>query len=197
MRDAVATGVPPLQFCSPGVEAILQMDVEYPLQDHKAAKGAMSFRDECFFPQMSILEEIHREAPQATFILNFRPIEDWINSISNWKHNLMSRLQMCNLPNLPRGMPQNLTDTVQLRESMMEFWCSHVTHVRNFVKDHPSHTLIELDLYDTENSAYIMSELFPKRPNAPPPKSGQGEDHSARSCWGQSNANPKIGDNNQ
>jgi hypothetical protein len=188
MRDAVAVGEPPLHFCSRGNEAILQMDVEFPLQDHKVSKVAQSFRDECYFPQMSILEEIHKEVPHATFILNFRPIEDWIKSIFNWKLDMMDRFQKCNLPNLPRGIPRNLTDKVQLRTTMLEFWCSHITHVRNFVKDHPSHALIELDLYDSNTSSYIMSELFPKRPSAP-----GGQHGSARSCWGQSNANPKIG----
>ena len=57
------------------------------------------------------------------------------------------------------------------------FRCSHVLHLRNFVKTHPTHTLIELNLYDTNQSAEIMSSIF----------KGISPGLNTKQCWGHSN----------
>ena len=60
----------------------------------------------------------------------------------------------------------------------MALWhCGHVTHIRKFVAAHPTHSLIELDLYDTNQNAKIMSTLF----------------NTKKSCWGHSNEHKKYG----
>jgi len=185
MRDAVRIGLPPLATCSSGKQAIMQMDYDFPIgftgRSPQLNYKSPKFRDDCFFPQLSLLEELHDESPHATFVLNFRPIHDWIKSVKRQK--LMDRFQACHLPNLPFGVP-NMTGGKRgkaLEATISQFFCSHVLHVRNFVKAHPSHKLIELDLYNTTQTVNLLDQLFPSLPNAnanaAPPKS----------CWEQSN----------
>jgi hypothetical protein len=58
MKLAVQNGTLPLQSCG-NFQAFMQMD-----------------RD-TFFPQVELLDEIHEENPNATFILMFRNMSDW------------------------------------------------------------------------------------------------------------------------
>ena len=171
MRDAAEANLPPLETCVPDVEAVLQMDAQYPFgyeyANHNHRLFAYQHRDECYFPQLSLLEQIHEENPNATFIMNFRPIQDWVTSMLKW-YGMMERIQSCHLPNLPYGQPRGynfsslkLSDASDLlRYDVKRFFCSHVIHVRNFVERFPSHTLIELDLYDTNATSRIMNLFF-------------------------------------
>ena len=141
MRKAIESGKPPIQSCDSwyrpmkghckpnasddtGVEALLQIDEEInPLQ--------------CVFPQISYLEEIHKEAPNATFILNSRPVLDWASSAIRWRGlqnapSLNNRLSSCHL----LGLNGNTTD------DLSTWLCGHVQHIHKFVADHPSHALI-------------------------------------------------------
>jgi hypothetical protein len=142
-------------MCNHGFDAYLQMDLNYP---------------PCYFPQISLLDELHEEYPNATFILNFRPVDDWIDSARRWNGNIVVRWSNCTIPGLIHKKGE--VSTQQLRN----WWCGHVKHVREFVRQYPSHKLIELDLYDTQGSSNLMSKLFGV--NA--------------SCWGKSNVNLKY-----
>jgi hypothetical protein len=172
IRDAAIAGLPPLATCAKTKDALIQRNL-----------------DECFFPQLSLLEEIHEENSDATFVINFRPIRDWVTSVLGWK-DMMDRFRDCDLPNLPKGQPapsnstnnsnnnnNNIEDEKDTRDTMMRFFCSHVLHLRNFVESHPSHALIELDLYDTEGSKDIMGALFPSAPGKQP----------SSQCWKHEN----------
>ena len=128
----------------------------------------------CAYPQIQFLDEIHQEFPNATFILNFRPVLDWISSSRQW-YRLAQRWGQCRIPGLhctgpPRAIDNNLTCQ---DDDLVLWWCSHVHHIRHFVKEYPSHALIELDLYDNEEASDLMAQLF------------QGN----ASCWGHANAN--------
>ena len=72
----------------------------------------------CHYPQMSELEQIHDDAPNATFVLNFRPMKDWYKSVQHWG-TLKRRLQQCDLPNFPTGKGKNVTE-------FSEWFCGHV-----------------------------------------------------------------------
>jgi hypothetical protein len=48
----------------------------------------------------------------------------------------------------------------QFHMDLQRWWCSHIQHVSAFVKQHPSHKLIELDLYDKTGLAATMVSLF-------------------------------------
>lgn len=144
-----------------GAEAYLQMDF--------SLNGGR-----CRYPQIQDLDKLHQEAPNATFVLLFRPIQDWYRSMANWPSSnstatLLERLQQCDLPGLPQGRGGSLPE-------LEVFWCRHVRRVRDFVERHPSHRLVELDLYNAEQSARVMAKLF----------------HSQSDCWGHANANSRL-----
>jgi hypothetical protein len=153
MRSAASLGIGPVGsgcYGNHGGDAMLQMDKVSPPNN-------------CFFPQIQLLDEIHQEHPNATFILNFRPVDDWIESVTNW-NGLAARLTRCDLPGLPKGVGRKKKD-------LRNWYCGHVRHIREFVALYPSHALIELDLYDTERSARVMAKLFQVN----------------ETCWGHAN----------
>jgi hypothetical protein len=175
LRDAARLGLPPLQHCAKNEEFLMQMDADYPFGIGRETGYSTKWRDECFFPQLELLEVFHEEVPDATFVMNFRPIGDWIKSMKNW-NILPLRFSKCHFPNMPRGIPKNAR---RPEHDMALFWCSHVLHVRRFVQEFPSHILIELDLYDSNTSAAVLSSLFPNRN-----KNAIAEEQS---CWGHAN----------
>lgn len=69
---------------------------------------------------------------------------------------------------LPRGKGTNVQD-------FSSFFCNHIKRVRNFVRDHPSHGLIEVDIEDDASGSY-MESVF-------------GIDQT---CWRHSNINVKL-----
>ena len=65
------------------------------------------------------------------------------------------------------------TDDVTMSDADLEdFFCDQVNTVRHFVEEHPSHTLIEVQLEDEETPS-IMADYFGIR----------------ASCWGHENVN--------
>jgi hypothetical protein len=137
--------------------------------------GRADFADEllCFGGERCIrkADEIHQEYPSTTFILNFCPINDWIASVKAWSDlSVRWRKPGCfdRIPGLI--ISEGGTDD-QFHMDLPRWWCSHIKHVRAFVKQHPSHKLIELDLYDETRSAATMASLFNRK----------------RSCWGHKN----------
>ena len=160
MRDAASVGLPQITTCALHTKAFMQVDVELLMGFTVGSFGEKS-REECFFPQLSLLEELHKENQNLTFVKNFWPINDWVKSIQSWI-NLMGQFQACHLPNLPRGYPKDLDNKTDVFiNTMAQFFCSHVQHIRNFVEGHPSHALIELDLYDNNHSRETLRALFP------------------------------------
>lgn len=155
MRDAAARGLPVVETCAHGATIQTQLDVNFP-------------PNSCFFPQISLLDEIHAEHPDAVFVLIFRPLESWILSARHF-FALAGRWIRCDLPGLPRGVGGDADD-------LRRWFCGHVLHVRQFVDMHPSHDLVELDLYNQSETSRVMARLF----NASP------------SCWGHENKNPRL-----
>jgi hypothetical protein len=161
--------------------------------------------DVCVYPQISFLDEFHREEPTATFVLIFRPVQDWIRSANEWlgfksrvapmreRWNKKCRPQQ--LPGLMRNRRPSQSQHSQDHDhdhdhdhdditndndnanddltdlDLKLWWCRHVMHVREFVRQYPTHDLIELDLYDDETSGEILTALF----------------GGNASCWGRSN----------
>jgi len=152
--NAIERGDPPLASCG-DYDAFMQID------------------DGSNLPQISHLKEIHEEKPNATFVLTFRPIEDWYRSLSNWPPkkiyaSMRDRMQKANIPGFPSGRGKNT-------DEFAEWFCGHVDNVRNFVAQNPSHTLVEVDITDPTVGDY-MAEAFGIK----------------SSCWGHANANPVL-----
>ena len=215
MRNAAHQLSSPLETCAPKIDALMQMDIASPLGTAfiKSPIPTYKEKDECFFPQLSLLNEIHNEKPSSTFIINFRPINDWIKSVSGWG-DMLYRFSQCNLPNLPYNVPSHIlvnqmTNTttnnndnnnntaataaaakVIVNQIMIQFFCSHVIHLRNFVNQYPSHTLIELDLYDTDQTSYVLNTLFPQQQQQQ--QRQQQTKRKRKVCWEQANKSSEV-----
>jgi Sulfotransferase domain len=137
------------------------------------------------YPQIQLLDELHQDYPNATFIMAFRPIDEWIRSVTS--HQAMNkRWGLFEMPGLVLTDDQlalrNRTD-LPLRErrptltdqQLRRWWCGHVQHIREYVQEYPSHRLIELDLYNEETSS-ILADIF----------------QSKTSCWGHKNKNEEL-----
>ena len=170
-------GLPnPISGCqtSNGMEALMQLDIQKPPLG------------QCWYPQISFLDEFHAEVPNATLIIAFRPIKDWIASAIRWT-NMNHRWNACrhNIPGLIRheninfdegtiwteeDVSSNATNTTNTTKKKTKhhldfydiehYFCNHVKHIREFVKQYPSHNLIELDLYNSEETSDILTKLF-------------------------------------
>ena len=154
MKDAIANALPPLKTCG-NYDVFAQM-----------GSGV-------FYPQIELLDEIHTESPNATFILSFRNTTDWYRSLSNWymggaKQNLNQVIERTNITGLPPGKGKNETE-------FTEWFGSHVRNIRNFVAKYPSHSLVEFNMADP-NAGKQLGSIF-----------GVPE-----SCWGHANKNPKL-----
>lgn len=136
IKAAVHQGKPPLKTCG-DYEVWAQMDVEN--------------LGQCHFPQIHNLEILHEEAPNATFVLSHRNMTRWFRSVKHWAGNMRSmaaRLQKC------EGGPKT-----KQAEDLIQWHLEHIQRIRDFVKSHPSHKLIEINIEDP-NAGEIMSAHF-------------------------------------
>ena len=156
MHHAVAMGRPPLESCG-------SFDFY----------GELNYVTEppCHWPQIDSLDEIHAEAPNATFILPFRDIKSWTRSIRRWKE--------VNVPFLIDAL-RDYCNVGSTDAELEQFFCDQVNRVRTFVQVHPSHKLVEVQLEDTENTSNILFRQFGIK----------------RECWGHRNNNNKNNKNN-
>jgi hypothetical protein len=118
-----------------------------------------------FLPQRFQLDHLHEYAPNSTFILNLRPSADWVRSVSNW-FGLGGRF-------LTRFHIDH--NKVERRLQVLEdIYNNHSNFIREFVRQHPSHTLIEVNITSVD-AGRVMADAF-------------GLDES---CWAQHNKNRK------
>lgn len=119
-----------------------------------------------FFPQHFRIQELHESYPNATWILNWRDFNSWIESVFRWGTNDRLHDQFMNeyfmqgeIPNLYEN---NITMT---KEVMKKIYHDHHNLVRGFVQSHPSHTLVEVNITD-ENAGTVLAEAFGLDPTA-------------------------------
>ena len=171
-------GRPPLEGCGP-YKVFAELDsAEHPLPSPKSnsTKGRRlrspesdvlgvipslsAIRPLCSYPQINHLDKIHSAYPQATFILNTRPVDRWIQSISKWNGDdrrseqgyLRQVLTKCNFESLPAGVGES-------DEEMREFYTGHSERIREFVRKNPSHTLVDINI-ENENASAVMEAAF-------------------------------------
>ena len=191
-----------------------------------------------FYPQISLLDELHEWKPDSTLLLNFRPVLDWIHSTEH-HHGMAFRMNNFLVPGLvmnpslvarntekvagfrtqrenafrrkkekrEREREQNqlaqqlqrASGGVRARRYLEQYdalrlsyidrarWvCGHAMHIREYVKEYPSHALVELDLYDTDGTKKVLDDLF-----GADMVGVDGDPADAPSCWGQSNKRMK------
>ena len=119
----------------------------------------------CYLPQVTDLEALHAQYPNATFTLPTRPAANWLASVSGWvlkgSPEMRDRMSACGLP----GLGVNASD-----DAFKAFYTNHTHAVRAFVAAHPSHALIEFDLEKSSaGDALEQATGYPA------------------SCWGKSN----------
>ena len=166
-----------------------------------------------YYPQISLLDELHELKPNSTFVFNFRPIRDWINSTRRW-YELAKRFAHFDMPglvltpnqraeleahrlkiaNMKHHMGGKLGQHITIKDvQLAKWWCGHVLHMREYVKEYPSHVLIELDLYDTNGTVSSLYDLFQADTDA-----HHASEHEHRNgtttqpspsqqCWGHEN----------
>mmetsp|Transcript_26305 Transcript_26305/g.30306 ORF Transcript_26305/g.30306 Transcript_26305/m.30306 type:complete len:388 (-) Transcript_26305:335-1498(-) len=119
-----------------------------------------------YLPQWTNLHEIHQQFPRATFILNMRNPKQWIKSIDKWQ-DLRQRFIDLDLGHaFPKGAGK--TDA-----ELEAFYLLQAQKVRDFVKEFPSHELVEIDI-GSEDTGQIMQDSF----------------GITKDCWGIRNSNP-------
>lgn len=140
MLNAHRTSRPLLQTCG-SYDVWAQMDNVSPLAP-------------CVFPQISLLEQLHKEAPNATLLFNRRQLNRWSSSVLRWyggyKKPLSQRLAACSsLPGLVGSS----------RKDLINWHRRHIRRIRKFVEKHPSHALLEIDIEDPA-TAETMGRAF-------------------------------------
>ena len=144
-----------------------------------------------FFPQHHQIERIHRDYPNATFILNLRPVDAWVASVMKWSQNL--KYEILNeffYRDQTRFLfgENNFTETdfvspffnatASVSGLLKMVYEYHSDFIRHWVKEHPEHTLVEVDITHNDTGR-ILADAF-----------GLQED-----CWGHFNQNkPKERD---
>jgi hypothetical protein len=141
------------------------------------------FGPRILLPQHHYLDKIHEHYPNATFILNLRPVLDWVISVVKWPTTLKFELgheffaQQTERPWASHFSPvQKTISRYQVRSRLPYFlkwlYTYHNEFVRAFVAQYPSHALIEVDI-SRADAGEILAEAF-------------GLDAS---CWGHVNKN--------
>lgn len=134
-------------------------------------------RTDCYWPQIDMLDELHRASPDATFVFTMRAFDKWYTSLSNW-HQYHMRIANCRLGAYPDGVlagfnPRKYQNLWRVRKALRTFYCEQIKRVRAFVLRNPSHSLVEIMVGDPDIGSYL-AELF-----------GTND-----TCWGIHNVNP-------
>ena len=150
-------GRPPLEHCG-NFSAFTQLDV---------SRNRPYPHNTCFFPQVDALVELSEEFPNATFLLNLRPVSHWIASVTNWR-SMRDALTQCNITGLPPGVG---AQDIELEK----FYEQHSENIRSFVKRRPRHRLIQVNI-ESPYAGHVLSDAL----------------DIPSQCWGHSNANLRI-----
>jgi hypothetical protein len=117
------------------------------------------------------LNELVEGYPNATFILVFRDMNHWYQSLQKWSMNgtrMDEHLMMADIQGFPAGVGRNI-------DEFSQWFCNHVTRVRDVINKFQA-TLVEIDLEDDAKTRQLMSDIF---------------DVDA-DCWSRSNANLEL-----
>jgi hypothetical protein len=125
------------------------------------------------FPQIQLLDEIHQNEPNSTWILPFPPFDEWVDWAQSF-HNFTERWARMEMPGLvlseeqqrarrkpcvldEEGVGRCLTLSDQ---QLKDWWCNHIRHVRKVVQDvYPTHKLVEFDFEDKSTTSKVLKHL--------------------------------------
>jgi hypothetical protein len=98
---------------------------------------------EGWYPQIKLLDELHKESPNSTFVLNFRPIKDWLHSVSKWD-GMKYRMSLFEMPGFVLTEEQHKAVKIQrkwhldLNEYAKLSKSSREKFHENYYKENPS-----------------------------------------------------------
>jgi Sulfotransferase domain len=116
-------------------------------------------------PQWRYLQEMHDHYPNATWILNTRDEQSWLQSVDKWKDLRQRFINHHIHPEFPGGVGKK-------DEEMINFYRLQARRVRDFVSHYPSHSLVQVQI-DSPNAGKVMEDAF----------------GITKDCWGVWNAN--------
>jgi len=118
-----------------------------------------------FFPQHFRIQELHDAYPNATWILNLRDFESWMDSVIQWGTNDRLHEQFLNEYYMQGTIPSLPGNISAAKEIIKEIYYNHHKMVREFVQEHPSHALVEVNITH-ENAGEVLAEAFGLDPRA-------------------------------
>jgi hypothetical protein len=118
-----------------------------------------------FLPQHFLIDQVHDAYPSATWILNERDVDSWIGSVMKWGDDLHN--QFFNEYYMQGAISEIPSDNnITLVHNLLRtIYQDHHDMVREFVRLHPSHTLIEVNITD-ENAGLVLGQAFGLDPQA-------------------------------
>mmetsp|Transcript_25361 Transcript_25361/g.31251 ORF Transcript_25361/g.31251 Transcript_25361/m.31251 type:complete len:393 (+) Transcript_25361:115-1293(+) len=176
--DYLRLGKDPLEKCGiHNYDVFAQMDVEG-VKNRVTRGDKIVSLNAIFLPQVKALDTFHKYYPNATFILNTRDPKRWAASVGKW-FNMRINLLRTDLPEIGYSLTNtSLEETefgfpaISRKFPLISIYLNHYQRIRDFVHDHPSHALVEVDI-ESDEAGKIMAESF-------------GLDAG---CWGHSNSN--------
>lgn len=110
-----------------------------------------------FLPQHFNLQQLHEEYPNATWILNLRDSKKWSNSVMKWSDLKDQFANEYFMQHQIYTIPKNDTE---MSAFLRNIYDEHSELIRNFVRKHPSHRLIQVNIEDNDNAGKILAEAF-------------------------------------
>ena len=147
-----------------------------------------------FLPQHYHLQELHDAAPNATWILNIRDVNDWIKSVMNVPAHRLTEQFLEEISMNANTQPKEYNFTTFDAKSgsiraggkrardgqfLKRFWNEHINKITSFVNDHPTHKLIVVNITDPDAGVELSKSLGWDTTFSPIPK--------AKACWKQYN----------
>jgi Sulfotransferase domain len=156
----------PMQGCGE-YPVYAQLDGERSYFDKVLRKQPQLFLSH-YLPQHFLLDEIHNFAPTATYVLPLRDPMAWAESVNHW-FNMQVRVsneyRWYNVSMVTDLLPRNQKKDIarlpetQALELLAKLYQDHTDKVRAFVRQHPSHALVEFNITH-HDAGQILANAF-------------------------------------
>lgn len=111
-----------------------------------------------FLPQRFHLHVFHRDYPNATLILNTRPADEWAHSV-RYAGGMLAK-QFANEYQAQGKLSQFPHGKHAVTEFLIRILEEHTQYIREFCRDHPSHTCIEVDIRNNQTGQILANAFF-------------------------------------
>ena len=134
----------------------------YAKVDHYVRAGDDTVADPegCYLAQTdaAFLDAVAKHHPDATIFLNVRRFKSWLAAVDRstrkdhrfHRDGLRGQLTACGFPGLAAGVGDRAAD-------MLAWYESHKARIRAYAREHPSLTLVEVDVEDPGAGAQLAA----------------------------------------